>query len=75
MKTFGQLLHVEDVQRDGAHYRIAVFRVEGGVAAKWSCDKCPAADEGAGLPHPSVEACVMAAKHAINAHQRERHAG
>jgi hypothetical protein len=31
METYGQLIHVEEFHRDGVRYRVAVFRVQGGL--------------------------------------------
>jgi hypothetical protein len=72
MKTHGQLVHVEEYNRAGVHYRIAVFRVQGGLHGQWSCDNCPTLDDDG--VHPSIEECVADTKRFIEEHHREHHA-
>ena len=74
MNVFGQLLHVEEVQRDSAHYRIAILRVQGGLAGKWSCGTC---NHDAQTPclDPTIEGCTKTVKREIDRHHAERHTG
>jgi hypothetical protein len=73
MKTYGQLIHVEECLKDDVHYRIAVFRVQGGLQGVWSCDTCVAQDDDADPTHPSIEECVAGTQKAIDRHHKERH--
>ena len=75
MKTYGQLIHVEEFHRDGVRYRIAVFRVQGGSRGTWSCDMCLARNEDTDPSHPTVEECVAGTKKLIDRHHREEHSG
>ena len=75
MHTFGQLIHVEDLYLGIVHYRIAVFRVKGGLHGAWSCDTCLAQQKADAPDHPTVEECVADTKKAIDQHHRENHAG
>ena len=72
MQTYGQLLYVDEFTRDDIHYRIAIFRVQGGLLAKWSCGVCQA-DESPQVAHPSIEECVTAVHQTIEMHHREKH--
>jgi len=74
MKTFGQLLHVEEIHRDGAHYRLAILRVQGGLHGKWSCDSCIAEDDQ-DRTHPTLDECLASIKDAIERHHAANHCG
>jgi hypothetical protein len=72
MNVFGQLLHVEELRRGDVLYRIAVFRVQGGLGGKWSCSVC---NDDAQTPclAPTIEGCTKAVKWEIEQHHAERH--
>jgi hypothetical protein len=72
MHDFGQLLYVDEFYRDEVDYRIAVFRVQGGLLAKWSCGVCQS-DESRQATHPTVDECVSAVHRTIEKHHREKH--
>jgi hypothetical protein len=74
MRTYGQLIHVEEFHRDGVHYRVAVFRVQGGLHGKWSCDTCLIHEDEDAPTHPAIEECVAQTKKNIDRHHREHHA-
>jgi hypothetical protein len=71
MQDYGQLVHVEEFHRDGIHYRIAVFRVQGGLHGEWSCSECEITEKDG--VHPTVEECVMENKRLIDEHHDQRH--
>jgi hypothetical protein len=71
MHTYGQLVHVEELDRNGIHYQIAVFRVQGGLHGQWRCSRCGQAPEN-GL-HPTVEESVSAARKFLDEHHRNAH--
>jgi hypothetical protein len=72
MNVFGQLLHVEEVRRDGVLYRIAVIRIQGGLHGTWSCDQCNM-DANEECARPSIEESLRFAKKAIAEHHDMRH--
>lgn len=71
MDSYGQLVHVEELHRDGVHYRVAVFSVKGGLHAEWSCSGCAMTDKNG--VHPTVEQSVAATKKLIDKHHRNNH--
>jgi hypothetical protein len=71
MRTYGQLIHVEEFCIDTARYKIAVFRVHGGLYGQWSCDGCTSSYDD--KLHPSIEDCGTAIKALINEHHRQCH--
>lgn len=71
MDDYGQLVHVEESHRDGVHYRVAVFRVEGGLHGEWSCNECSTKDKDG--VHPTVEEAVAETKTLIDEHHRNEH--
>ena len=73
MQTYGQLIHVEEMHRDRVHYRIAIFRVQGGLHGRWSCDTCLLENEDDSPTCPTVEECVAKTKKTIEQHHRECH--
>jgi len=73
MKGYGQLVHVEEFHRDGVHYRVAIFRVQGGLHGEWSCDGCATKDKNG--VHPTIEEAVAETKKLIDGHHTERHRG
>lgn len=75
MTTYGLLIHVEEFQRNGVRYRIAVFRVQGGLRGTWGCEICSARNPDADHTHPTVEECVAQTKQMIDDHHRKHHAG
>ena len=74
MKTFGQLIHVEDISRGDTRYRLAVFRVTGGLQAKWSCEAC-ALDETLDRTCTNLDECVSLAMDTIERHHAAKHTG
>jgi hypothetical protein len=40
MKSFGQLVHTEQINRDGVSYQISVYRVQAGLYGRWRCETC-----------------------------------
>jgi len=72
MHIYGQLIHVEETRRDSIVYRIAIFRVQGGLHGAWSCSACAADDDQNGT-HPTIDEAVTSVKNAIERHHRERH--
>ena len=75
MHTYGQLIHVEELHIGLVHYRIAVFREQGGLHGTWSCDTCPAHSSPDNPCQPIIEECVAYTKRAIEQHHRVNHAG
>jgi hypothetical protein len=75
MHTYGQLIHVEEFNLGVVRYRIAVFRVQGGLRGTWRCDTCLARDRHDRPSHPTVEECLADTKKAIDQHHRENHSG
>jgi DNA transformation protein and related proteins len=71
MNDYGQLVHVEEFHIEGVHYRVAVFRVEGGLHGEWSCSRC-ALGEKNGV-HPTVEEAVTETKKFIDDHHHLKH--
>ena len=71
MDDYGQLVHVEELFRDGIQYMIAVFRVQGGLHGEWSCENCAAKDQNG--VHPTVEETVMDTKKFIDEHHANLH--
>ena len=71
MDDYGQLVHVEEFHREGVHYRVAVFRVEGGLHGEWSCSRCAFGDKNG--VHPTVEEAVTETKKLIDEHHRLKH--
>jgi hypothetical protein len=69
MHTHGQLIHVEDFHIDSAHYRLAVFRVQGGLHGKWSCDGVAMSDDDG--VHSTIEECISETKALIDGHHRQ----
>jgi predicted RNase H-like HicB family nuclease len=72
MKAFGQLIHVEEVHRDGVKYRIAVFRVRGGLQGKWSCEACDL-DYTQDQTNPTLDECLASIKDTIEKHHAAKH--
>jgi hypothetical protein len=72
MRAFGQIVHVEDMRCNGARYRIAVFRVRGGLQGKWSCEACDVG-ETQKRSYPNLDDCLAAIKDAINRHHAANH--
>ena len=72
MQTFGQLLHVEDVRHDNAHYRMAVFRVTGGLHGRWACDSCTVENDENRV-HATLSECIEAMKNTICEHHIAHH--
>lgn len=71
MRTFGQLLHVEDIHRDGVHYRMAIFRAAGGLHCRWSCDSCTVEnDDGT---YSDMDQCITSMKNLISGHHTAHH--
>jgi hypothetical protein len=73
MQVYGQLVHVEEFDRDSTGYRVAIFRVQGRLLGKWSCAVC-AEDESQTHTHPTIEESVASVKQTIEQHHRRRHA-
>ena len=74
MPSYGQLLHVDEIKRRGQHYRLAVFRTDGGFIGKWSCATCRS-DHGTHLARNSVDLCVYDMKQSIDEHHLATHSG
>jgi hypothetical protein len=72
MHVFGQLLHVEEFEYRAVQYRIAVFKVQGGLNGQWSCGGCKLNEERE-VRHPTIDECVADLKRAIEAHHCETH--
>jgi hypothetical protein len=72
MQIYGQLVHVEQFDHDSICYRIAIFRVQGGLLGKWSCAVC-AEDERQTHTHPTIEEGVSSVKQTIQQHHQRRH--
>jgi hypothetical protein len=72
MQTFGQIVFVEERPRDGTKYRIAVFRVRGGLQGKWSCESC-ALEQTEAQTFPALDECILSVKDGIEAHHAAKH--
>ena len=75
MQTYGQLVHVEELDRDTIHYRIAVFRVQGGLHSRWSCSACQSDEDETAPSHPTTREAIARTKDLIERHHRGNHAG
>jgi len=73
MKKYGQLVHVEDYPLNGVHYRMAVFRIQGGLHAKWSCDACRIEEDELAPTHHTIEEAMAGTRKIIAAHHRQNH--
>lgn len=71
-RVYGQLLHVESLLRDAIQYRIAIFRVQGGLRGNWSCSACEN-DHNPDIARSNVDECVAVVKKAIDEHHAQRH--
>ena len=72
MHVFGQLLHVEELQFGPIHYRVAMFKVQGGLNGQWSCGSCRSDDDHP-TTHPGVKECVADLMKAIANHHKSYH--
>lgn len=69
-----QLLHVEELQKEGHCYRLAVFCVDGGIIGKWSCEACQSEHGHHDCPaFSTVDGCLNSLKRAIKDHHRTEH--
>jgi hypothetical protein len=72
MKDAGKLLHDETFGRQGVGYRIAVYRVPGGLQSEWNCNACRLERTDL-VALPSLNDCVASARRAIVEHHRQLH--
>ena len=72
MQVYGQLVHVDEFDCDSIRYRIAIFRVQGGLLGKWSCAVCEV-DESQAHTYPTIEESVATVKQMIEQHHRAHH--
>jgi hypothetical protein len=74
MPPYGQLLHVEEFQVEGQTYRLAVFREDGGIMGKWSCEICELDDQQEECSaYSSVEGCLTNIKKTVREHHQTEH--
>ena len=74
VSTFGQLVYVSERRRGGIKYRIAVFRVAGGLQGKWSCEACQL--DGADLrTFPTLDNCIASIRDDVDKHHADKHGG
>ena len=72
-RTYGQLVHVEEFHIGVVRYRIAVFRVQGGLHGRWSCDTCLLENEDDSPTCPTIDECVAKTKKTIEQHHLDYH--
>ena len=73
MKSFGQLVHTEQVNRDGVSYQISVYRVQAGLYGRWRCEACLLEGDEGVQTHPTAGDCVRYIQGFVDAHHRQKH--
>ena len=74
MKTFGQVVYVEQRPKSGASYRLAIFRVTGGLQGKWTCEACQL-DAAHARTFPTLDNCIASIRDDIDNHHADKHGG